>query len=217
MISPTPPLPTPPCPGSSLWRNCRIGLLGGSFNPPHRAHVHISLEALHRLKLHQVWWLVSPQNPLKPSGGTPPLNARLQAARQLVQHPRIQITGLEADLGTQYSADSVYMLRSLFPETRFVWLMGADNLSQMRHWQAWQALWHMLPVAVFDRPGYSSAAMASLAAHRFRQTRVPERAAAQLALLPPPCWSYLHTRLDTISSTALRAESSGIATRRQSS
>jgi nicotinate (nicotinamide) nucleotide adenylyltransferase/ribosome silencing factor RsfS/YbeB/iojap len=183
----------------------RIGLLGGSFNPPHGGHLHISRLALSRLDLGEVWWLVSPQNPLKPSAGMLPFAERLDAAsRVAAAEPRIRVSDIEARLGTTYTADTLKMLRRRFPRARFVWLMGGDNLVQLPHWKQWQGIFRSVPIAVFDRPGTASPALAGIAAHRFARARVSISAARHLALTAPPAWAFFHTRLDPRSATRIR-------------
>ena len=130
----------------------RVGLLGGSFNPAHGGHLHVSREALKRLDLDEVWWLVAPQNPLKAVRGMAPFDKRLAGAKRLARDPRIRVLDLERRLGTRYTVDTVAALRRLFPKIRFVWLMGADNLAQIRHWQRWTRIFAALPIAVFARP-----------------------------------------------------------------
>ena len=190
----------------------RIGLLGGSFNPPHRGHLHISLEALRHLDLDEVWWLVAPQNPLKPVKGMAPFEARLASARQLVRHPRIAVTDLEARLGTRYTADTLAELRRRFRNSRFVWLMGADNLAQIRYWERWHDVFCLTSVAVFDRPTYCLRALAGLAAERFNRRRKPPRDVRHLADAELPAWAFFRIRLDASSATALRARHRRVAT-----
>lgn len=184
----------------------RIGLLGGSFNPAHAAHREISLAALHRLGLDQVWWLVSPQNPLKPVKGMAPLRQRLAEARRIAAHPRIIVTALEQKLGTRYTVDTLSQLRRHYPSLRFVWLMGADNLSQMRHWQDWRHIAALMPIAVLDRPGYSLKASNSLVAQVLRPHRAAQHDATALASRPTPAFIYLKTKLNPLSATAIRAK-----------
>jgi nicotinate-nucleotide adenylyltransferase len=131
----------------------RIGLFGGSFNPPHRGHVHATELALKRVGLDRVWWLVSPGNPLKETRGLPPLASRMEAARAIARDPRIVVTGLEAEIGTRYTYDTVAYLRRRCPGVRFVWIMGADILSQLPQWQRWRGIAELVPFAVIDRPG----------------------------------------------------------------
>lgn len=183
----------------------RIGLLGGSFNPAHEGHRHISLIALKTLGLHEIWWLVSPQNPLKPSDGMAPFAERYASARKAARHPRIRVTGIEAVLGTQYTADTIRALRRRFPALRFVWLMGADNLRQIAEWQRWPEIFTELSIAVFDRPSYSFRALAGKAARRYRRFRVRPCRAKRIAFLKPPAWVFLHIPLHPASATAIRA------------
>jgi nicotinate-nucleotide adenylyltransferase len=191
--------------GASAGR--RIGLLGGSFNPAHGGHLHISRLALARLGLDAVWWLVSPQNPLKPSTGMAPFAERLDRAERIAAaEPHIRVSDIESRLGTTYTADTVLALRRRFPRARFVWLMGSDNLVQFPYWQRWQAIFRAVPIAVFARPGSSRKALAGKAAGRFASARVPVTAARGLAATPPPAWVFFPTRLDPRSATQIRAE-----------
>lgn len=183
----------------------RIGVLGGSFNPAHAGHRHISLEALKRLKLDEVWWMVSPQNPLKPMKGMAPLAVRLLEAQQVARHPRIRVTSIEVELGTRYTADTLKALKARFPRTRFVWLMGGDNLIQVDRWDRWTSIFETVPVAVFARPTYSLRALSSRAARRFAGQRLHQGQADQLADRRPPAWGYLLVPLDATSATDIRA------------
>jgi nicotinate-nucleotide adenylyltransferase len=183
----------------------RVGLLGGSFNPAHEGHRHISLEALRRLGLDEVWWLVAPQNPLKPVRGMAPFKTRFAAAQRMAQHPRIKVLGLEAALGTRYTADTVTELQRVLPKTRFVWLMGADNLAQIRHWQRWTEIFSRLPIAVFARPAYCLKGLAELAAKRYARQRVALTATKSLADMTPPAWMFLPIKLDPRSATKIRS------------
>jgi nicotinate-nucleotide adenylyltransferase len=183
----------------------RVGLLGGSFNPAHDGHRHISREALKRLGLDQIWWLVAPQNPLKPEAGMAPFAARLAAARKMAGDPRIKALDLEARLGTRFTIDTVTAIARLFPRTKFVWLMGADNLRQIRHWRRWRELFRRLPIAVLARPSYSLAALSELPAQAFRRYRLPPGAARRLAEAQPPAWTFLPIRLNPHSATDIRA------------
>ena len=184
----------------------RIGLLGGSFNPTHDGHLELTKTALARLALDEVWWLVSPQNPLKPEAGMASLDERVAQARAAVAHPHIRITALEADLGTRYSVDTVQALIRHFPKARFVWLMGADNLIQLPEWKDWQQLFRCVAIAVFARPGYSEVALAGKPAELFARCRLAERLATELADKPPPAWVFIHGPLNPSSSTALRKQ-----------
>ncbi len=185
--------------------NRRVGLLGGSFNPAHGGHRHISLEALKRLKLDEIWWMVSPQNPLKPIDGMAPFAARMLKAEQVAAHPRIRVTAVEADLGTRYTADTLKALRARHPRARFVWLMGADNLAQAHRWDRWETIFRTVPVAVFARPTYSLRALASRAARRYAKSRLRRGLGGRLADRSPPAWAYLLAPLDTTSATDIRA------------
>ena len=184
---------------------CRIGLLGGSFNPAHGGHRHLSMEAIRHLGLDGVWWLVSPQNPLKQTDGMAPLAERMASARRTARHPKLMVTDLETRLGTVYTADTLRKLTRLFPHVRFVWLMGADNLVQISRWERWHEIFKTVPIAVFARPSYCLKALASEATHRFDRFRVKERRASQLADLNAPRWVFLHTRLHPASATRIRA------------
>jgi len=187
----------------------RVGLLGGSFNPAHEGHRDIALAALGRLDLDEVWWMVSPQNPLKPVDGMAPFAERLKAARAFARHPRIRATGIEAMLGTRYTADTLRALARRFPRTRFVWLMGADNLAQIARWAEWQEIFHTVAIAVFDRPTYCFRALAGLAARRFARRRLAVSAAGALVGTEPPAWVFLFTRLNPTSASAIRARRTG--------
>ena len=182
----------------------RIGLLGGSFNPPHAAHRAISLFALKRLKLDRVWWLVSPGNPLKETRGLTALTARMDAARAVAHHPRIDVSCLEAVIGTRYTHDTIAYLARRCSTLRFVWIMGADNLAQFHRWEDWQGIAAKVPIAVIDRPPQSFAALASPAAHALGNSRIPERLAGTLADRRPPAWVFLTGMKSSLSSTGLR-------------
>ena len=183
----------------------RIGLLGGSFNPAHEGHRHISLEALKRLGLDEVWWLVSPQNPLKAGDGMEPLAARLARARQMGRHPRIRIGAPELALGTRYTLDTVQALRQAYPRAHFVWLMGADILPQLVDWQGWRDLFGAIAIAAFARPGWSYPALAAAAPRAFARYRIDAEQARLLASRQPPAWCFIPSRLDNHSATAIRS------------
>jgi len=183
----------------------RIGLFGGTFDPPHRAHLGASLLALKRLKLDRVWWLVTPGNPLKDTRGLAPLAQRIAAARSLTRDPRIAITGFEADLDVKYSFDTVSWLVKRCPGVRFVWIMGADNLRSFHRWQHWRDIAELVPMAVIDRLGPSLYSMGGIAAQALARARIPESAAALLADCAPPAWVFVHGLKSPLSSTALRA------------
>jgi nicotinate-nucleotide adenylyltransferase len=183
----------------------RIGLFGGTFDPPHAAHRAACLIAMKRLDLERVWWLVTPGNPLKDSRGLAPLDERVAAARALAQHPRIDVTGLEAAIGAHYTYDTMHYLLARCPGVRFVWIMGADNLRTFHRWQKWREIAAMVPIAVIDRLGPSLYATAGLAGQALARYRLPDSQARMLANRPPPAWIYLHGLKSPLSSTALRA------------
>jgi len=183
----------------------RIGLFGGTFNPPHAGHMLVAEIALRRLKLDRLWLLVTPGNPLKSTNGLPPLGQRMAAARKLIRDPRVVVTGLEADIGTRYTYDTVAWLTQRAPSLHFVWVMGADNLRQFSRWQRWADIAALAPVAVIDRPGSSLASLNAKAAQRFSGNRLKEEDAAELALMQPPAFVFLHDRRIDLSSTELRA------------
>ncbi|MFO1106898.1 MAG: nicotinate-nucleotide adenylyltransferase [Amaricoccus sp.] len=181
----------------------RIGLLGGSFDPPHAGHVHITRWAMRAFRLDRVWWLVSPGNPLKPDAPAD-MARRLAASRAILDDPRTVVTDLEAQLGTRYTAATLAALRRRYPAVRFVWLMGADNLRGFHHWDRWDAILAMVPVGVLARPGEQLRAGLSPAARRFARARLPAAEASVLALRPPPCWTLLSGRMLDLSSSELR-------------
>jgi nicotinate-nucleotide adenylyltransferase len=182
----------------------RIGLLGGSFNPPHIAHRAISLFAIKRLKLDRVWWLVSPGNPLKDHAALHDLDERADAARRMANDPRIDVTCLEAVIGTRYTADTITYLRRRTSGLRLVWIMGADNLAQFHRWQNWRRIASEVPIAVIDRPPQSFRAMATPAAQALGRYRLPENQAARLADQRAPAWVFLTGMKSNLSSTGLR-------------
>ncbi|MDN5569103.1 MAG: nicotinate-nucleotide adenylyltransferase [Paracoccus sp. (in: a-proteobacteria)] len=180
-----------------------IGLLGGSFDPAHQGHVLISKVALRRLRLDRVWWLVSPGNPLK-AHGPAPLDTRIKAARQLIADPRIIVTDIETRLGLRMTADTLRALVRLYPQTRFVWLMGSDNLVQFQKWDRWQQIAQTVPMAIMARPGTRLAARHSVAARMLKPHRIPEFRAAEVAHATAPAWAFLNLPMSGMSSTALR-------------
>ena len=180
-----------------------IGLLGGSFDPPHAGHVHLTQEALKRFGLDQVWWLVSPGNPLK-SEGPAPLPRRTAAAREIMAHPRVQVTDIEAHLGTRYTAATLEGLLPLYPGVRFVWLMGADNLASFHKWERWRWIMEAVPLGVIARPGDRIAARTSPAADRYSAARIKGREAARLCTARAPAWCFVNVPMRAESSTAIR-------------
>lgn len=183
----------------------RVGILGGSFDPPHAGHREVSLVALRTLGLDQVWWLVSPHNPLKRHRPSADLGRRIAAARAVARHARIKVTGVEAALGTRYTADTLTRLAPRLKGLDLVWLMGADNLASFHRWQHWDAIAASIPIAVFNRPGWSLPALRSPAAHALAAARIDEKDAGRLAKMPPPAWVFIQKPLIDLSSTALRA------------
>jgi nicotinate-nucleotide adenylyltransferase len=198
----------------------RIGLFGGTFDPPHQAHLAAALLALKRLRLDRVWWLVTPGNPLKNTRGLAPLAERIASARALTSHPRIDITGLEAVIKTRYTYDTISWLLARCPGVRFVWIMGADNLRSFHRWQKWHKIAELVPIVVIDRLGPSLYAAASPAGNVLARVRIPEHNAAALLDRKPPVWAYLHGLKSPLSSTALRAlrtrDGTPVRTRRKS-
>jgi nicotinate-nucleotide adenylyltransferase len=188
----------------------RIGLLGGSFNPPHGGHLLLSRTALRRIGLDAVWWLVTPGNPLKDNAGLPSLATRIAAAKAVAQDPRIAVTGVEADIGTRYTYDTIRYLTRRCPAVRFVWLMGADNLAGLHRWQRWQRIAHLVPIAVIDRPGTTLKATRSRTAVQLAGRRLDERDAHLLPGSARPAWVFIHGPRSSLSSTALRAQGRGL-------
>jgi nicotinate-nucleotide adenylyltransferase len=183
----------------------RIGLFGGTFDPPHAAHRAACLLAMKRLGLDRVWWLVTPGNPLKDTHGLAPLAARVVAAKALAHHPRIDVTDLEAQLGTPYTYQTLRYLVHRCPQVHFVWIMGADNLRSFHRWQRWRGIARLVPIAIVDRLGPSLYASAGIAGQALAHFRLPEIAAKTLPDRIPPAWIYLHGLKSPLSSTALRA------------
>jgi nicotinate-nucleotide adenylyltransferase len=186
----------------------RVGLLGGSFNPAHAAHRAVSVNALKRLALDRVWWLVTPSNPLKSADRPSSVTKRLATARKVANHPRIAVTGFEQDRASSYTIDTLRFLKRRYPAVQFVWLMGADNLAEFHRWKDWQEIFRLVPIAIFDRPRFRLKAMSSKAAIRFAPYRVDDSDALGLAGLLPPAWTVLSGPLSPLSSTALRGEKS---------
>jgi nicotinate-nucleotide adenylyltransferase len=182
----------------------RVGLLGGSFNPPHLAHRAVSLFAIKRLRLDRVWWLVTPGNPLKDDKSLRDLDERAQAARRVANDPRIDVSCLESVIGTRYTVDTVRYLRRRASTLRLVWIMGADNLAQFHRWQNWRDIAFEVPIAVIDRPPQSFRALASPASKALARYRLPESEAGRLADRRAPAWVFLTGMKLPISSTGLR-------------
>jgi nicotinate-nucleotide adenylyltransferase len=198
-VTPVPRLP-PFAPGM------RIGLLGGSFNPPHGGHALITRLALRRLRLDRVWWLVTPGNPLKSQGELAALQARMEAARRLVAGPRVVVTDIEAQIGSRYTYETLAWIKRRAPSVHFVWIMGADNLRQFHLWRHWRLIADLVPIVVVDRPGSTLRAISGLAGAALGPYRAPERDAARFAIIRPPALLFLHGPRSGLSSTALRRE-----------
>ena len=184
-------------------RGLTIGLFGGSFDPPHDGHRQVSLTALNRLGFDYVWWLVSPQNPLK-ARAPDTIAGRLAAAQKLARHPHIHVSDPETALGTRYAIDTVRALKARNLGVHFIWLMGADNFATLHHWRDWQALMAEVPIAVYPRPGHTLRAMTGMAATRFAQYRHATQMASAFKHYRAPGWILLQGRLNHASSTALR-------------
>ncbi len=183
----------------------RIGLMGGSFNPPHEGHLTVARAALRRLRIDQIWWIVSPGNPLKSHYALQPLADRMAACRALTHHdPKICVTGFEEDLKTAYTASTVAFLTRRYSTVDFVWVMGADNLATFHRWYRWRDIAARIPIAVVDRPGWHLKAVSSPAALALSRFRHDERGAASLPAHKPPAWTVLTTPLSHLSSTDLR-------------
>lgn len=183
----------------------RIGLLGGSFNPAHRGHRRISLAAIRALGLDEVWWLVSPGNPLKPVAGMAPLAARLASARAMARRAPIHATAIEAELGTRYTIDTIRALQRRYPANRFIWLMGADNLAQFHRWRDWRGIARAVPIAVVARPSYTGDALAGPAMGWLRRAQRRPDQAIRWTTWDLPALVLLRFRPDSTSATALRA------------
>jgi nicotinate-nucleotide adenylyltransferase len=190
-------------------RGLKVGLLGGSFDPAHSGHAHVAETALRRLGLDCVWWLVSPQNPLKKTSS--PLAARLASARHVAEGSDMIVTDIESQLGTTYTLDTLKALKKRFIGVRFVWLMGADNLAGFEHWRGWEEIARIVPICVVSRPSAGPKARLGRLANRFQGARLPDYAAMRTPFAKPPVWVYLPARWNKLSSTALRARGRGIS------
>lgn len=187
--------------GSNIWDGRTVGLLGGSFNPAHRAHRYIAEEALKRLSLDFVWLMVSPGNPLKSDADMNDLESRMASADKIATHPRIMVTDIEKTIGTNHTFDTVKKLQKYFPRTHFVWLMGADNMQQFSMWFRWNDIVCTLPIAIFDRPEYSIARVASSLAGKYRKFQV---APTVIRKASAPAWTFVTAKRDPVSATSIR-------------
>ncbi len=191
-------------PGFTLTPGMRVGLFGGSFNPPHEGHAHVAETAKRRLNLDRVIWLVSPQNPLKSGRETADLAQRMAQTRAIANEPGMIVSDLEARLGSAYTIDTIRWLKARFPGVKFVWIMGADSLATFHRWRGWTQIMREVPVAVVSRPWISLKSRFSPAARRFAAARLPTHQARLLADKRPPAWAFLFGRFNFLSSTMLR-------------
>jgi nicotinate-nucleotide adenylyltransferase len=182
----------------------KIGLFGGSFNPPHEGHLHVCELALRRARLDQIWWLVTPGNPLKDHDGLAPLEQRINACREIANHPQIKITAFEASLNVRYTADTLRLVIQRRPRLKFVWVMGADNLASFHLWQDWRSIAARMPIMVIDRPGATLSYLSAPAALALSRYRIDEDDAPLLPGLNPPAWTFVHGPRNSLSSTKLR-------------
>nr|WP_170541375.1 nicotinate-nucleotide adenylyltransferase [Ruegeria arenilitoris] len=182
-----------------------VGLFGGSFDPPHQGHVHVTLEAMKAFGLDRVWWLVSPGNPLK-SRGPAPIDQRVEAARSIMQHPKVEVTDIEDLTGTRATADTLSAVRRLYPQVRFVWLMGADNLAQFHKWKDWRLIMDTVPVGVVARPGDRISARMSPAARVYAKYRIDGTARHLLGRADAPAWCFVNVPMVDVSSTQIRSK-----------
>jgi len=183
----------------------RTGILGGSFNPAHGAHRRVSLFARDALGLDEVWWLVSPGNPLKPKAGMASLAARVKSARRQARRAPIRVSAIERDFGTRFTIDTLRRITRRWPKRRFVWLMGADNLAQFAQWREWRAIARLMPIAVIARPGYDDRALASPAMAWLRRYRVAAASLSNTSRWSAPALVYLRFDPDSRSASAIRA------------
>jgi nicotinate-nucleotide adenylyltransferase len=198
----------------SLAKGQRTGLLGGSFNPAHDGHLHISHMALEHLNLDCVWWMISPQNPLKSADSMASLDQRMEKACEVAKNSNIIVTDIERELGTQYTSNTLPELQKMFPDGRFVWLMGSDNLAQIEQWHQWETIFMTLPVAIFARPAYPNDTGNVESVKIFSSFQVIEANASRLADMKPPAWVFLKTPLNAESATEIRSHTSGNWTRK---
>ncbi len=183
----------------------RVGLFGGSFNPPHHGHLHVSESALVRGQLDQVWWLVTPGNPLKDHSELAPLGDRIVQCRKLIDNPRIKVTAFEARYNVSYTEETLRLVTARHQGVKFVWIMGADNLASFHKWQNWRAIAGMMPLMIVDRPGSTLSYRSAQAAIALSRYRIDESDCELLADMKPPAWTFLHGPRSSLSSTAMRA------------
>lgn len=185
----------------------KIGLFGGSFDPPHSGHLHVSKLALKRLGLDQLWWIITPGNPLKNHSGLAPVQERISACSKMITHPNIRICAFEAKLNSRYTADTIEALRKRRPTANFVWVMGADNLAQFHRWDRWQTIANEVPLAIVDRPGATVSPNSTPATQTLSKYRMDEVDARLLPGTPPPAWVFIHGPRSYLSSSQIRGQS----------
>ncbi|WP_375634603.1 MULTISPECIES: nicotinate-nucleotide adenylyltransferase [unclassified Bartonella] len=181
-----------------------VGLFGGSFNPPHAGHLLVAKIAIRRLHLDQLWWMITPGNPLKDCTQLLSLEERMQLSFKLIDHPKIRLTGFEQAIGSKVSVDTIFHILTHYSGVNFVWIMGADSFATIHHWYRWHDIVSMLPIAIIDRPLGNRSALSSPMAHIYRRFRLDERESKRLPFIKPPVWTYLHGPLSFQSSTNLR-------------
>jgi len=181
-----------------------VGLFGGSFNPPHAGHALVAEIALRRLRLDQLWWIVTPGNPLKNTSDLAPLGERIERSERLIHDPRVKVTAFEAAHRIRYTADTLELVKRRNPGVDFVWIMGADSLATFHRWQRWREIAATFPIAVVDRPGSTLAFLSSVMAKTYARSRVDEDGAPRLARMRAPAWTFVHGPRSSLSSTALR-------------
>lgn len=186
-----------------------VGLFGGSFNPPHDGHALVGLTAIRRLHLNQLWWMVTPGNPLKDKTILSPLHERMAKSAEIIPHPKARITGFENTLNSANSVDTVSYILKHNPGVHFIWIMGADSLSSFHLWHQWQDIVQLIPIAIIDRPSARMAALSSPMAQTYRRYQLDERDAGKLSFSKAPAWVYLHGPRSSASSTNLREKLKG--------
>lgn len=185
-------------------KRMQVGLFGGSFNPPHAGHALVAEIALRALRLDQLWWIVTPGNPLKSGRALAPLAERIAMSEAIAEDPRIKVTAFEAAFNVRYTADMLAAVLALNPGVDFVWVMGADNLAQFHRWQRWRQIALSVPIAVIDRPGSTLSFVSSVMAKTFDYARIDEREAGRLARMRSPAWTFIHGPRSSLSSSAIR-------------
>jgi nicotinate-nucleotide adenylyltransferase len=198
-----------------VTKGMQVGLFGGSFNPPHAGHALVAEIAMRRLQLDQLWWMVTPGNPLKSTRELAPLSERLRLSEKITPDPRIKVTAFEAAYHVRYTADTLALIKARNPGVDFVWIMGADNLRDFHKWQRWREIITTFPIAVIDRPGATLALLSSVVAKTFDYARIDEADAATLAHRRAPAWTFIHGPRSLLSSTAIRNAAKRAATEPQ--